>query len=60
MCGDKSMTKLAVGDQGKFRTSCGQEIIGQVVEVTKDGYTVSGCGAKSNLHEDGLFRFTFT
>lgn len=51
--------KLAIGDQGCFRTSCGQEIHGTVVEVKTDGYVVKG-DIRSNLHEDGLFRFTFT
>jgi hypothetical protein len=52
--------KLKVGDAGKFKTSCGQEITGVVVGLTESGYVVKGDGAQSNLHEDGLFRFTFT
>ena len=54
-----SVKKLQVGDRGCFRTSCGQEIHGKIVEVKQDGYVVEG-DIKSNLHEDGLFRFTFT
>lgn len=50
---------LVIGQRGTFRTSCGQDITGEVVEVTDAGYVVRGDNIQSNLHEDGLFRFTF-
>ncbi len=52
--------KLTTGQSGRFLTSCGQEIQGTVREVCPDGYVVEGDGIRSNLHEDGFFRFTFT
>jgi hypothetical protein len=51
--------KLQAGEKGRFNTSCGQEIVGEVVAVTETGYIVKS-DIQSNLHEDGLFRFTFT
>ena len=48
---------MKVGDKNTFKSYCGIEITGEVIEITSDGYLVKG-NISSNQHTDGLFRFT--
>jgi hypothetical protein len=50
---------MQVGEKGTFRSSCGLDITGTIVEISESGYVVKGDDIQSNQHEDGLFRFTF-